>query len=341
MKRIIVLVVFVMAGGIARGETLIGRFGAITDIHHSDRSDSSTRRHSAALAKVQAFIGTMNSESRIDFVIELGDYVDLLDAGNGKDPLTNLAEVESVFTSFSGPTYHVLGNHEFDNLTREQLLPNLRNGTDASPINPASTWYSFDQGGLHYVVLDADYYGYDDPAGSIEPFDMGGPQSWTNAYIPDAQKQWLIADLAASSLPTVLFTHQTMNRDDYKNHNIKNASEIRAILETDGDVLAVFSGHDHQGDYAEIKGIHYFVLQGNVGATDYISWDTISPVTLGYDTVIDNQYSVVEVFDLGGGEYNLRLNGFGYQNSFNVIIPEPATLSLLAMGGVALLRRKK
>lgn len=338
MKLIIILAsFFVLQAGSVRADNLIGRFGVITDIHHSDKVDSRTRRHSAGLAKVHAFAQAMNSESRIDFIVELGDYIDRLDANNGKDPIANLAEVESAFRSFSGPTYHVLGNHEFDQLTRAQLLPNLRNGTDANRIDPARTWYSFDQGGLHCIVLDADYYGYDDPSGSVKPFDMNGPQSWTNAYIPEAQKQWLIADLAASSLPTILFTHQTMHHNDTQNHNIKNASEIRKILETDGDVLAVFSGHNHRGYYTKIDGIHYFVLQGNVGISDRIPWDTISRVTGGYDTVSDNQYSVIEVFDLGDDVYKLRINGFGHQNSYTVVIPESATLSLLVLGEVALL----
>ena len=36
-----------------RAETLVGRFGAVTDIHHSDKADSNTRRHSAGLDKGQ------------------------------------------------------------------------------------------------------------------------------------------------------------------------------------------------------------------------------------------------------------------------------------------------
>jgi hypothetical protein len=45
-----------------------------------------------------------------------------------------------------------------------------------------------------------------------------------------------------------------MDRVDDQDHNIKNAAEIREILENDGQVLAVFSGHDHQGGYINIKG---------------------------------------------------------------------------------------
>ncbi len=37
----------------------------------------------------------------------------------------------------------------------------------------------------------------------------------------------------------------------------------------------MFSGHDHRGEIAVRNGIHYLVLEGNVGLS--LDWNTVSP----------------------------------------------------------------
>ena len=314
----------------------ISRFGLITDIHYTNKTDTATRKYSAAVSKTQKFVDTMNAEN-VDFVIELGDYVDTL--VDGKDPVQNFNEVENVYQQFNGNAYHVLGNHDMDNLTRDSLLGMMTNGS----IPQGQTYYSFDTAGIHCVVLDADYT----VAEPHDAFDIGGTTTgdlswnWKDAYVIEEEMNWLISDLASSDLPTLVFSHQTLNREDSQNHNIKNASDIRSILEQDGDVLACFSGHDHAGDFESINGIEYFVMLGNVGTSDSIGWDEISPLTQGYDDIIDNQYSIIEVSNLGDGQFNINIDGYGYQSDYNVTVPEPATLSLIGLGGIAAFRRRK
>jgi alkaline phosphatase len=172
-------------------------------------------------------------QGRADFVIELGDYVDTL--VDDKDPIEKLLDIESIYERFEGPRYHVLGNHEFDNLTRDQLLYNIEN-TD---IPTGETYYSFDPKGVHCVVLDADYT-VEQPH---QAFDLQDPDdpfwNWTNAWISQVELDWLAADLAASNLPTVVFTHQILHRDNSEDHTIKNADVVRGIFEQDGQVVAV------------------------------------------------------------------------------------------------------
>ncbi len=107
------------AAGLAAESTGMVRAGIITDIHHTSMADSETRKHSASLGKLQVFMDTMAAEKPA-FIIELGDTADTL--AEGTDPAKNLAQAEKLLTSFDGPTCHVLGNHEFDNLTREVFL---------------------------------------------------------------------------------------------------------------------------------------------------------------------------------------------------------------------------
>ncbi len=278
----------------------IARIGVITDIHHTNRPDSSTRFYSAALPKTQHFVDTMAAQDA-GAVVELGDFVDLL--VNNKDPLVNLGEVESIFTSFAGPHFHTLGNHEFDNVTRAQLLANITN----TGIPAGQTYYSFDVDGIHCVVLDADYT----VAEPHIPFDMMQPGenwwTWMDAWIPQAELDWLAADLAATDLPAIVFSHQLLSRALDEPHTIKNADAVRAILEMSGNVLASFAGHDHLGGYHEINGIHYVVLEGNVSE--------------GVDPVAQNQFALVEVNRLRNGQtFQILVNGYGQQGSYDLLV---------------------
>ena len=42
---------------------------------------------------------------------------------------------------------------------------------------------------------------------------------------------------------------------------MKNASAVRAVLERSKKVVAVFQGHQHEGGYSLINGIHYYTLK--------------------------------------------------------------------------------
>lgn len=286
------------------------RAGIITDIHHTSKADSATRKYSASLDKLQVFMDTMAAEKPA-FIIELGDMVDTL--AEGTDPAQNLAQVEKIFTSFNGPTYHVLGNHEFDNLTREVFLSSITN----TGIEKGQTYYSWDAGGVHFVVLDADYT----PQQPHRPYDMNTPEdnfwTWKDTFVPPQEIEWLREDLKKADMPTVVFTHQNLDRVDDQDHTIKNAAEVRKVLEEDGQVLAVISGHDHQGGYSNIKGIHYIVLHGNVGVNDYRTWEATSN-TEGFDKKEDNQFALLEISKGEGKEYQLMLHGYGRQPSYSL-----------------------
>jgi hypothetical protein len=45
---------------------------------------------------------------------------------------------------------------------------------------------------------------------------------------------------------------------------VRNAAEVRRVLEASGKVIAVFQGHHHAGGYSEIQEIHYYTLKAMV-----------------------------------------------------------------------------
>ncbi|MFP4354380.1 MAG: LamG-like jellyroll fold domain-containing protein [Phycisphaerae bacterium] len=269
-------------------------FGLIADIHHANRPDTG-RYYSAALDKTQVFADHMN-DLGVDFVVELGDFKDQYPTPNPQTTKQYLEEVEAVYQTYTGPTYHVLGNHDLDSISKTDFQARVTN----TGIDPSSTYYSFNHNGVHFVTLDACFTS-DGTAYDSGNFD------WTDANIPQQQLEWLATDLAAVEAPTVIFIHQTLDRPDSDSLNVKNGTQVRSILEADGQVQAVFQGHHHSGGYSQINGIHYMTTVGNVGG--------------GTDPVADNAYSTVTLgVNIEDGSYAFDVVGYGRQGS-RVMVP--------------------
>lgn len=223
------------------------RFGIVTDCHYADADTVGTRYYRHSLDKLAECIDAMN-KLQVDFLVELGDFKDQNSPPVERKTLSYLRAAESVFRKFDGPTYHVLGNHDADSISKTQFLNNIEN----TGIDSDSSYYSFDYNGVHFVVLDANYKtdGADYDHGNFD---------WTDANIPPAELQWLRQDLATSCGEVIILIHQLL--DGTGSHYVKNAAEARQILEQSGRNLAVFQGHFHDGGYNLIGGIHYYTLK--------------------------------------------------------------------------------
>ena len=172
----------------------------------------------------------------------------------------------------------MLGNHCVYTLTKQEFL---------AGVEQKRSYYSFDVGGIHFVVLDSCFRSDGKPYGRKN-------FQWTDPNIPPAEVEWLAADLKATSGKTVVFAHQRL--DVGSPYGVKNAPEIRKILENSGKVLAVFQGHSHKNDYREIDGIHYCTLVAMVEGSGAAS----------------NGYSTMRFDDQG----TIHISGFRKQNDY-------------------------
>ncbi|MCG5030967.1 metallophosphoesterase [Mesosutterella sp. OilRF-GAM-744-9] len=243
---------------------IVSRFGFVTDIHYCVApvrripSEDSIRVYRDSLVKLRQATDLFNV-SDLDFAIELGDFKDCNDDGDREGTLRYLQTVESAFSRFNGPRYHVCGNHDFDKISYQDFLSNVVNH---GPANGKS-YYSFISGGVKYIVLDACY---NNARG--EHYSSGN-LNWKVAVIPDAERAWLSKELSSGKEPVIVFTHQLLNYWDV-NPNlpddfiIRDAKSVVEMLEKSGRVLAVISGHYHRGYYSARNGIHYVVNQGMV-----------------------------------------------------------------------------
>lgn len=226
------------------------RFGIVTDCHYADADALGTRFYRESLDKLTECVTLMNAE-RIDFLIELGDFKDQNRPPVEQRTLSYLQVSEKVLQGFDGPTYHVLGNHDMDSISKMQFLSHVEN----TNIDSGRGYYSFDLNALRCVVLDANYKadGTDYDHGNFD---------WTDANIPSEELNWLKQNLASAPGPVIVFIHQLL--DGIGSVYVNNAADVRQILQASGKVLAVFQGHHHSGSYSNIAGIHYYTLKALV-----------------------------------------------------------------------------
>lgn len=241
------------------------RFGVITDTHYADRDARGTRHYRDSIAKVQQAVEEFN-RAKVDFVIELGDLKDMDAKGTPELTLRYLDDIERVLQSFKGPVYHALGNHDMDCLSKEEFLAHISNPGAADGRN----YYSFKVKGTRCVVLDANFNL------DATPYHRG-KYDWTKALIPQEQLRWLDEELAShAEEPTLIFLHHLLDRFSGVETNVcvSNADEVVATLERHKQVLAVFQGHHHVGNFSHRGGIHYLTLHGMVEQSfaDYNSY---------------------------------------------------------------------
>ncbi len=260
------------------------RFGIITDCHYADCEAAGTRYYRDSMEKVKACVQMMN-EQKVDFLVELGDFKDQDTPPVEERTLSHLRRIEEAFSQFQGPRFHVLGNHDMDSISKTQFLAQVKN----TNIAEGHSFFSFDIKGLHGVVLDANF------RSDGEDYDHGD-FDWTDSNIPQPQLEWLKQDLASAQHASVVFVHQRL--DGSGNLYVKNAGEVRKILEQSGKVTIVFQGHDHPGGYNQINGIHYYTLKAVVegpglenNAYALVNWDGTENIHLtGFGQVLSRDF---------------------------------------------------
>jgi len=252
------------------------RFGLITDLHHADKPAAGSRYYRETLGKL-AEAAERFKQDKPAFVVELGDFIDAADTVEVE--LGYLDRINREFAAISENRHYVLGNHCVDMLTKQEFLDGVQR---------KKSYYSFDDGGIHYVVLDSCFRSDGKPYGRKN-------SKWTDANIPGEELEWLTADLKETSHKVVVFAHQRL--DVTTTHSVKNAAAVRQILEKPQKVLAVFQGHSHENDYQEIAGIHYCTMVAMIEGSG----------------AENNGYSSVNVQPTGA----IQITGFRRQKKYN------------------------
>ena len=205
-------------------------FGIMADVHKDLMPDADTR--------LERFIVEANHR-KVDFIIQLGDFC-MADKKN-KDFL-------KIWSTYKGPNYHVLGNHDMDRHSKPEMLDFW---------GMPKTYYSYDVEGIHFIVLDANFL-FDD--GGFIDYDRANfyVDSSLRTFINDEQIEWFKADLEATALPTIIFSHQSLWHYQW---GVKNRLMVQKIMEAHKNkVICCMNGHNHIDYHHHQNGIDYLEI---------------------------------------------------------------------------------
>jgi predicted phosphodiesterase len=251
------------------------KIGLVTDLHYADRAPGGSRHYRETPDKLAEAAEQFGKDSP-EFIVELGDFIDAADSV--EEELGYLKRINRDFSAICKQRHYVLGNHCVYTLRKQEFLDG---------VEQKKSYYSFDSGGFHFVVLDSCFRSDGEPYGRKN-------YQWTDPNIPAAEVDWLKEDLKSTTKQTVVFAHQRL--DVGSPYGVKNAVEVRKILEDSQKVLAVFQGHSHKNDHKEIGGVHYCTLVAMVEGSG----------------VESNGYSVLSL----AGNGTIQVSGFRKQKQY-------------------------
>lgn len=218
-------------------------FGIISDLHHlqfKNREEERLRKFMDEVQKVSP-----------DFIIQCGDFC-RPEQSEG---------IMKEWNRFKGAKYHVLGNHDMDVCDKTTIM---------KLWGMEKPYYSFDNGGYHFVVMDRNFLRKED--NSLLDYNNSNWSPYTStfrSFTEPAQLEWLKKDLSANKKPVIVFMHQPVFLSDYYDE-LGNAGEILDIFDdinftadqdkSNGKVVAVFMGHDHDDRYGVRNNVHYFII---------------------------------------------------------------------------------
>ena len=197
--------------------------------------------------QLQASLLSELEASDVDLVIHLGD----LTCGGGSfdmphnEFLQSLIETHAGFSNLSMPTYALPGNHD--------CLPGGRDWAlfeGLWGLEPG-LGQTIDTPQARLILLNAQGH-------SQDQIDPNLPHDPVYGWVNELEMARLEADLASSDgRPVFVFIHQLLlpwgGSQPWKDfYGVKNATDVRSILQKYSDVRGVFQGHAHRLDVQTI-----------------------------------------------------------------------------------------
>lgn len=121
-------------------------FGLIADVHYADIDDgynftkTRMRYYRKSISMLSDAIHQWNDRRDVAFVLQLGDLIDGYNKSKGVSDVA-LRKTLDVCAHFNGTMYHVWGNHELYNYTKQQLAESQLNSSREHPESSLGATY--------------------------------------------------------------------------------------------------------------------------------------------------------------------------------------------------------
>ena len=217
------------------------RFGLFSDLHSNLPGLPERGYGGRSLDDLKRGLARFR-EAGAAFAVSLGDNTQ--PARDAREQAAQLSDMIRLWNGYGFPVHAVFGNHEFQQLTLDEVLSVWR-------TERAYDCFSVD--GIRFVILgtnirpDGVHYGADN-------FD------WRFGIVDEAQAGWL-REVLKTPARTFVFTHNCLYWETGDEHDdwfrIGNAREICDLLAASGCVEAVFQGHHHTARADTWHGIRF------------------------------------------------------------------------------------
>ena len=181
-------------------------------------------------------------DATVDLCVCLGDFIDK--GTTSEEPLVCISEAMDLIRSYNIPYRIIPGNHDYTVFKAEEFSE--KTGCHIPP-------YIWESETHLLIFLDASY------RSNEERFDIAGVE-WKDSNLPKWQIDYLEKVLTQTDKQCVVFLHECISTDVNSDHRVKNADEIRLVLEKSRRVNLVLQGHYHKGSDVTEKGIRYLTL---------------------------------------------------------------------------------
>ena len=266
-----------------KNETTSFKIGIISDCQYCDCDVKWDRYYKKAPQRLEEAIAILNKDS-LNYTIHLGDFID-------KD-FESLARVLPLWKRLKSPSYHVLGNHDFEvkDSLKEKVIEQL---------NLKNRYYSFVEEDWRFIVLDGNDLSFhgalttakkeqtDSLFNLLKNKELPYLKKW-NGALSSEQLTWVKKELDSAvkkNQKVGFYCHFPIFPIDQ--HNIWNREQFLSIIKPYANVKIYFNGHNHAGAYQMENNVHYLTFKGMV---DTESTSAFAKVKFAKDTITVEGY---------------------------------------------------
>ncbi|GAB3014254.1 calcineurin-like phosphoesterase C-terminal domain-containing protein [Niabella terrae] len=278
---------------------------ALGDMHLAARNNDVTQFQNGFLKDAATTIDTYQQQGYKVYGLTLGDMT--WDAYWYANKF-GFAEYLALMKEINLPVYHTMGNHDNDPYVADDWGAE----TDFRALL-GPTYYSFNLGRVHYIVLD-----------NIEYINTGASEGTVgsrnyNSRISDDQLAWLKKDLstiADKSATVMVAMHAHLNKNPSASEtstlNLKNATELINCFSGFKDVH-VLTGHTHICYAFENNNA---LMEHNSGAVCATWWWTGKNGYAGNQVCKDGAPGGYGIWKFDGADYDWRYKAIGYSENY-------------------------
>jgi predicted MPP superfamily phosphohydrolase len=265
--------------------------GIISDVQYADINPLGTRHYRSSLDKLEDAVATFRKDS-VDFIVNLGDLIE-------RD-YESYKPVLNILGSSGIKTYNLTGNHDYSvdprYLGRLPVFTESREG-----------YFSIIYQRYRLIFLNGNEistYCYtshsrkqqaEELIAKLKKNGNINAVEWNGGIGPE-QMSWFSSQLdeaGDNSEKVIFFCHFPVSPEDI--HNLLNYKEVQGILQKHSNVVAWFSGHNHEGNYAFLNQTHFVTFKGMV------------------ETKKENSFAIIDIY-----RNKISIRGYGRENSLDL-----------------------